>query len=205
MVKIVLFINSNHEHKVRFLFSTGQSYGQPNRASVNRSLAANNMASWISQLAYETLRNSSQVTTTIKRERAVPEEKLQDAKYHLRSRRREGEKPESMAGLTQGGKNKSAPVWQCPATNHGRDRNKITEGSCKTSSTSKNPAVKPAQLYQEEEEVTSRRLQPTRKSKTVVVTAISQPGGADEPHHAVLKRSKRIANRKLPSPTLSRW
>lgn len=148
------------------------------------------------------------MTTRIKKEVVVPEEKQQDAKYHLRSRRKEGQNPESMAGLTQGGKNTSTPSLQRPATDCGRDRKKITGGSCRTSSTSKSAAGKPAQLSQEDEEVTTRRLkQPTKKHKTVVVTAVSPPEGADEPHHAGLKRSKRIANRKLPSPgpAMSRW
>lgn len=140
------------------------------------------------------------MTNRIKREEVdVPEEKQQGTtECRHRSRRKEGQKPESMAGLTQGRKYKSTSAQQCPATHRDRDRKKISGVSCRTSSTSKSAAGKSAR---ENEEVTTGKLkQPTRKPKTVVVTAVSPQGGSEEPHHAGLRRSKRIANKKLPSP-----
>lgn len=156
------------------------------------------MASWILQLAYETLKNNGRVTTRIKREEAaVPEEQQQDAKYHLRSRRKEGQKPESISGPTQDGKNKSTAAQRYPATNQGGDGKEIQGGSHRASSTSKSAVGKAGQLSQEDKDVATRRLKrPTRKHKTMAVTVVSQLGGAEEPQHAGLRMSKRIANRK---------
>lgn len=97
---------------------------------------------------------------------AVPEEQQQDAKYNLRSRRKEGQKPESISGLTQDSKNKSTAARRRPATNQGRDGKKIPGDSCRASSTSKQAAGKPGQLSEEDEKVTTMKLkQRTRNTK----------------------------------------
>lgn len=139
------------------------------------------------------------MTTRIKREEvAVPEEQQQDAKYHLRSGRKEGQKPESISGPIQNSKNGGSAARRRPATNQGTDVKKIPGGSYRANLSSKSATEKPAQQSQEDEEVTTRKLkQPTRKQKTMAVTAVSQPGGAEEPPHAGLRMSKRIAKRKL--------
>lgn len=125
----------------------------------------------------------------------MPEERQQDAKYHLRSRRKEGQKPESESGPKQDGKNRGSTARRRPATNQGTDRKEISAGSYRASPTSQSAAGKPAQLPQEDEKVPTRRMkQPMRKQ--MAATAVLQLGGAEEPQHVGLRMSKRIANRK---------
>lgn len=161
------------------------------------SLAANAYTqSWISQQAYKTLQTISQGTATIKEEEiAVHEKQQQDAKYQLRLRRKGGQKPESEAGPTQDGKKKSAAARQCPAANQGGDKENISGGALRASSTSESAAGKLGQVPQEEA-MTRKMKQPIRKQRTVAVTADRQPVGANKPQHAGLRRSKRTVKGK---------
>lgn len=189
---------------VRPQVSTGTTRGGAlfggGEGGASESLAANaNRVSWISQQAYGTLQTVGQATARIKEEEsAASEEQQRDAKYQLRSRREGAQKPQSQAGPTQGGKKKSAAARRHPVANQGGDEEKISGGASTASATSERAAGKPGQGPQEDEEAMTRKLKrPIRKHRTVAVAAAaSQPGGAKEPEHAGLRRSKRIVNRK---------
>lgn len=129
-------------------------------------------------------------------DRAASAEQQQDAKYQLRSSREGGHKPQSEATPTQDGKKKSAAVRRRPAANQGGVKERLSGAALTARSTSGSAAGTPGPVPQEEEEAMSRKWKPIRKHRTMAVAAASQPGGAEEPQHAGVRRSKRIINRK---------
>lgn len=128
-------------------------------------------------------------------DRAASAEQQQDAEYQLRSSTEGGHKHQSEATPTQDGKKKSAAARQRPAANQGGVKERLSGAALTARSTSGSAAGTPGPVPQEEEEAMSRKWKPPiRKHRTVA--AASQPGGAEEPQHAGLRRSKRIVNRK---------